>query len=291
MTIDDLGRELAMRLALTRTLVCLDLESTGVRAEHDRIVQIAAASVFPTGRVTRWSSFVNPELPIPRAATAIHGISDVIVSRAPVLAQLAPTIASLLSGSDLAGFNVERFDRRMLAAEFRRVGLEDPTRGARVIDAYTIFVRQEPRSLRAALRFYGVEHADGTRPAHEANSDVEATLAVLLAQCKTYDDLPTSVADVHDRFAPCGLNRIDVDGTPMWRDGVATVAVGAHVAKEPSVLVPARRPMIEPCYTACDIQSGSRSASPATCEDAQGAIALFPARMWSEMVSDNEPSD
>jgi hypothetical protein len=46
------------------------------------------------------------------------------------------------------------FDRRLIAAEFRRAGLDDPTRGAHVIDAYTILVRQQPRGLDAALRSY-----------------------------------------------------------------------------------------------------------------------------------------
>jgi DNA polymerase III subunit epsilon len=198
MNVENLGRELAARLVLTRPLVCLDLETTGVRVEHDRIVQIATASIFPDGRVTTWSSLVNPQQPIPPDATAIHGISDAMASSAPTLAQLAPTLDALLSGCDLAGYNVERFDRRLLAAEFRRAGLDDPTVGARVIDAYTIFVRQEPRSLEAALRFYGVQQRV-TRRAHEANSDVEATVAVLLAQLKTYDGgLPDTLGEILD---------------------------------------------------------------------------------------------
>ena len=227
MNAENLGRELAARLVLTRPLVCLDLETTGVRVQHDRIVQIATASIFPDGRVTTWSSLVNPEQAIPSDATAMHGISDAMASRAPTFAQLAHTVEALVSGCDLTGYNVERFDRRLLAAEFRRVGLDDPTVGARVIDAYTIFVRQESRSLEAALRFYGV-HQHVTRRAHEANSDVEATVAVLLAQLKTYDDVPTSVGDFHDWICPSDPNRIDADGRLVWCDGVATVAFGAQ---------------------------------------------------------------
>ena len=227
MNVERLGRELAAHLVLTRPLVCVDLEATGVLVEHDRIVQMAAASIFPDGRVTTWSSLVNPEQPIPAAATAIHGISDAMVAGAPTFAQLAPTIAALLSGCDLTGYNVERFDRRMLAAEFRRVGIEDPMAGARVIDAYTIFIRQEPRSLDAALRFYGVP-GQATRQAHEASSDVEATVAVLVEQLKTYPDVPKTVDDLHSWLHPLDPNRIDADGKLVWRDGVATVAFGAQ---------------------------------------------------------------
>ena len=228
MRIERLARELAAHLVLTRPLVCVDLEATGVWTGRDRIVQIATASIFPDGSVSTWSSLVNPEQPIPPDTTAIHGISDAMVAGAPTFAQVAATIEALLSGCDLTGYNVERFDRRLLAAEFRRAGLEDPTVGARVVDAYTIFLRQEPRSLDAALRFYGVEDGQATRQPHDANSDVEATVAVLVAQLKAYPDVPKTVEELYNWLYPRDPNRIDADGKLMWRDGVATVAFGAQ---------------------------------------------------------------
>ena len=226
MNVERLARELATHLVLARPLVCVDLEATGVWPGHDRIVQIATASIFPDGSLSTWSSLVNPEQPMPPAALAIHGITDAMVASAPTFAQLAQTVGALLSDCDLTGYNVERFDRRLLAAEFRRAGVEDPTVGALVIDAYTIFVRQEPRSLDAAVRFYGVEEEQAHRQAHDASSDVEATVAVLAAQLNTYLDLPKTVAGLHNLLYPIDPNRIDVDGKLVWRDGVATVAFG-----------------------------------------------------------------
>ena len=202
MNVERLARELTSHLVLTRPLVCVDLEATGVWPGHDRIVQIAAASIFPDGSVSTWSSLVNPEQPMPPAAQAIHGITDAMVASAPTFAQLSETVGALLSGCDLTGYNVERFDRRLLAAEFRRAGVADPTVDALVIDACTIFVRQEPRSLDAALRFYGVEEGQAHRQAHDASSDVEATVAVLAAQLSTYDDLPNTVEALHDWLHP-----------------------------------------------------------------------------------------
>ncbi len=228
MNMERLARELAAQLVLTRPLVCVDLEATGVWTGHDRVVQIATANIFPDGRVSTWSSLVNPEQPIPPETTAIHGITDAMVTGAPTFAQLAQTTGALLSDCDLTGYNVERFDRRLLAAEFRRAGLEDPTVGARVVDAYTIFLRQEPRSLDAALRFYEVEEGQVTRQPHDASSDVEATVAVLVAQLKKYPDVPQTVEALHDWLYPRDPNRIDADGKLMWRGGVATVAFGAQ---------------------------------------------------------------
>ena len=206
----------------------MDLEATGIWPGHDRIVQIATASIFPDGRVSTWSSLVNPERSIPPAVTAIHGITDAAVASAPRFAQLAPTVAARLSDCDFTGHNVARFDRRLLAAEFGRVGVADPTVGARVIDAYALFVRQETRSLDDALRFYGVQQTQSTRQAHDARSDVEATVAVLVAQLHTYPDLPRTVDGFHDWLHPSDPNRIDADGTLIWRDGVVSVAFRAQ---------------------------------------------------------------
>ena len=228
MNVERLAQELAAHLVLTRPLVCVDLEATGVWPGQDRIVQIATASIFPDGSLSTWSSLVNPEQPMPPAALAIHGITDAMVASAPTFAQLAPTIEPLLSDCDLTGYNVERFDRRLLAAEFRRAGVENPTVDAHVIDAYTIFVRQEPRSLDAAVRFYGVEEGQADRQAHDASSDVEATVAVLAAQLNTYPDLPKTVDELHTWLHPSDPNHIDADGKLVWRDGVATVAFGAQ---------------------------------------------------------------
>ena len=245
MNVERLAHELAAHLDLTRPLVCVDLEATGVWPGHDRIVQIAAASIFPDGSVSTWSSLVNPEQPIPPAATAIHGLTDAMVASAPTFAQLAPTVAALLSDCDLTGYYVARFDRRLLAAEFSRVGFEDPTIGARVIDAYSIFVRQEPRSLDAALRFYGVQEGQANRQAHEASSDVEATVAVLVAQLNTYPDLPRTVDGLHDWLNPNDPHRIDADGKLIWRDDVATVAFGAQAGTSLSELAVSDRGFLE----------------------------------------------
>ena len=122
MNVESLAQELAAHLVLTRPLVCVDLEATGVWPGRDRIVQIATASVSPDGSVSTWSSLVNPEQPIPPGATAIHGISDEMVASEPTFKQLSSTIAGVLSDCDLTGYNVERFDRRCLHLEVNPAG-------------------------------------------------------------------------------------------------------------------------------------------------------------------------
>ena len=226
MSLASLAAQVASRLALTRPLVCLDLEATGLWTDTDRIVQIATLTVTPEGRVTPWSSLVHPEQPMPSGAVAVHGITDAMVADAPTFAQLGPTLTTLFSGADLAGYNIRGFDRPLLSAEFRRAGLADPTASARLIDAYTIFVRQEPRHLDAALRFYGLD-AEAHTP-HDARSDAAAALGVLAAQLTRYPDLPTTVEGVQAWLYPPDPDRIDPEGKLRWRDDVAIVAFGRY---------------------------------------------------------------
>lgn len=228
MSIDHLAQDLAARLVLARPLVCFDLEATGLASERDRIVQIATARVFPDGRVETWSSLVNPEQPIPAETTAVHGITDAMAATAPTFAQLAPTITTIFTDADLSGYNIDKFDRRLLSAEFRRAGLADPTLGARSVDAYTIFVRRESRTLDAALAFYNIDMGEMPRRAHEASSDVEAALAVLTAQMQAYPDVPRTVEGIADWLNPPVPNRIDADGRLVWRDDVAVIGFGAQ---------------------------------------------------------------
>ncbi|MDD5720632.1 MAG: exonuclease domain-containing protein, partial [Candidatus Krumholzibacteria bacterium] len=60
-------------LQIDRPLVCFDLETTGIDVQRDRIVQIALIRIEPTGQRRSFTSLVNPGVPIPAAATAVHG--------------------------------------------------------------------------------------------------------------------------------------------------------------------------------------------------------------------------
>lgn len=174
-----------MKLILEKPLAFFDLETTGVRIGRDRIIQIGIVRLLPNGERERYQSLVNPEMHIPGEATAIHGITDADVADAPLLADLAPTLLEELSGCDLSGFNLLRFDIPFLAEELHRVGVEWDSSKLRVVDVQRIYHQMEPRNLGAALKYYcGREHEG----AHDALADVEATADVLLAQLERYPE-------------------------------------------------------------------------------------------------------
>lgn len=174
-----------MNLTLQRPLAFFDLETTGIKIGKDRIVQIGIVRMNIDGTRARYQTLVNPGIPIPAEATAIHGITDLDVAMAPPLDAVASEMLGHMEGCDLAGFNCLRFDVPFLAEELFRVGVEWDHAGLRVVDVARIYHQMEPRNLSAALKFYcGREHES----AHDALADVEATADVLLAQLERYPD-------------------------------------------------------------------------------------------------------
>lgn len=193
-----------MRLPFTldRPLVFLDLETTGLSPANDRIIELAIIKVTPRGDVLERVRRFNPGMPIPAEATRVHGITDEDVREEATFAQRARSLAALLDGCDLAGFNVRRFDVPMLCAEFRRADVEFDPRARRIIDVQAIFHREERRDLSAAARFYlGREHPE----AHSALGDIRTSAAVLFAQLERYGHLPRDLDGLQsycDEFIP-----------------------------------------------------------------------------------------
>ncbi len=233
-----------MRLpfVLERPLVFLDLETTGLVPSQDRIVELAIIKVTPSGDVLERVRRFNPGMPIPPEATAVHGITDDDIRDEAPFAKRALSLAVLLEGTDLAGFNVRRFDLPMLMAEFRRSGIPFEARGRRVIDMQAIFHREERRDLSAAARFYlGREHPE----AHSALGDIRTSAAVLSAQLERYVHLPRDLDGLHaycDEYLPIESElerwfRRSEDGGRVFRRGKHKGRTLAEVAlHEPDYL-------------------------------------------------------
>lgn len=213
------------KLQLQRPLVFFDLETTGLDIERDRIVELGLVKLMPDGeRLTR-ARRIHPGMAIPPEATAVHHIGDADVADCPPFSRIAKDLHIWLQGCDLGGYNVERFDLPLLAAEFRRVQLDFPAEGTQVIDAYRIFAQREGRDLKSALRFYCGKELVG---AHSAEADILATVEVLEGQLQRYPDLPTDVAGLHEASHPRDPSWVDANGRLVWRNGEAIVGFGKH---------------------------------------------------------------
>lgn len=184
-----------MKLLLTRPIVFCDLETTGTDFVTDRIVQISVLKVFPDSAEESRTRLINPGIPIPREATAVHGISDEDVRHQPCFRDVARSLYEFLSSCDIAGYNSNAFDIPFLAEEFARCGIEFPQQGTRLIDVCTIFKRKEERTLTAAYKFYCGKSLEN---AHNAEADVRATYEVFKRQRERYDDIGSfSLDELH----------------------------------------------------------------------------------------------
>jgi DNA polymerase III subunit epsilon len=104
--------------------VAFDTETTGLHAS-DRLVELAAVR-FRGGEVeAEWTSLVNPGVPIPETASAIHGLRDADVATAPPATAVLPAFLGFIEGAALVGHN-SPFDVRVLALELLRAGLPLP---------------------------------------------------------------------------------------------------------------------------------------------------------------------
>jgi len=211
-----------MNLKLYKPLCTFDLETTGTNVAKDRIVEISILKVNPDGSRESKTWLVNPEMYIPRESTEIHGISDDDVKNAPIFREIAPKVMEMITGTDLAGFNSNRFDVPLLAEEMLRAGIDFDLNKFKLVDVQTIYHKMEPRNLTAAYNFYCKKKLTD---AHSAEADVLATFEVLDAQVAHYDELPNEVAalsefSTYHKFADlAGMIRFDDDEKEVFAFG------------------------------------------------------------------------
>ena len=214
-------------LSLIRPLVFFDLETTGTILGIDRIIELAVIKLWSNGERSEHEWRFNPEMAIPEEATQIHGIRDEDVRDKPTFRDSLGEIREVFRDSDVAGFNIARFDMPLLQSELERAGVKAIS-SRNIVDAMTIFHLKVKRDLSAALRFFCDKDIEN---AHSALADVRATVEVLEAQLSRYADLPTTVFE---------LAAIGHDGDSQYEDsgrwfvkrgGKLLFAKGKHCGK------------------------------------------------------------
>ena len=131
-----------MKLNLKRPIIFFDLETTGVDTARDRIVEISMIKIMPDGEEITRTRRLNPGMPIPAEATAVHGITDEDVKDAPTFAQVARSLEQFIRGCDFRRIQLNRFDLPVLVEEFLRAGVDVNLKRRRFIDVQNIFHRR-----------------------------------------------------------------------------------------------------------------------------------------------------
>ena len=229
-----------IQLNLTRPIAFFDLETTGVSVASDRIVEICILKVLVDGTQEVKTKRINPTIPIPKGASEIHGIYDKDVANEPTFKSIAKSLATFLENCDLAGYNSNKFDVPILVEEFMRADVDFDLKNRRLVDVQNIFHQMEPRTLKAAYKFYcGKEIIN----AHSAEADINATYDVFLSQLERYDGVEfenkkgvksipvkNDVQALHD-FTNLN-NNADLAGRISFNDkGIEVFNFGKHIGK------------------------------------------------------------
>ena len=76
--------------SLDSSFVVFDVETTGFSKHNDRIIEIGAVKIVAGKKVDNFSSFVNPEIPIPYRIEQLTGITDEMVMESPTIENVLP---------------------------------------------------------------------------------------------------------------------------------------------------------------------------------------------------------
>jgi DNA polymerase-3 subunit epsilon len=189
---------------IKKPIAFFDLETTGVSVSKDRIVSIAVRKIMPDGSQESKYALINPEMPIPADATAIHGITDEMVKDKPTFKKISKSLYDFFKDCDLAGFNIVFFDLPMISQHFSLCDLSFPYPETKLVDSCLLFKLKESRTLSAAYKFYCAKEM---KDAHNAQADVDASIEILEGQMKMYNMSIDEVAD----FCKTD-NRVDLAG-------------------------------------------------------------------------------
>jgi DNA polymerase-3 subunit epsilon len=192
--------------AWASALGVFDLETTGIDTATARIVTAHVGLIDEQGAVVeRKDWIVDPGVPIPEGAAAVHGITDARAQRfgrppSEVVAEILAAIRSLFSrGFPLVVYNAP-YDLTLLAAEAERHRLWPLEVTAPVVDPFVLDkqldrFRKGKRTLTAAAAVYGVDLAD----AHDAGADAIAAGRVAQAIARRHaDDLGLTAQELHE---------------------------------------------------------------------------------------------
>jgi DNA polymerase III subunit epsilon len=213
-------------LQLNKPLAFIDLETTGTNLGTDRIVEIAIVKILPDGNKITKRKFINPEIPISKGSSDLHGITNEMLKDAPTFKQVAHEIKQVLDGCDLGGYNSNRFDIPLLVEEFLRAGVDFDLKGRKLVDVQKIFHLMEQRTLTAAYKFYcNLE----LQNAHSAEADCVATADILIAQLQRYPVLGNSVDSILKHIGEEVI--VDFARRFIMEDGVEVFNFGKYKGK------------------------------------------------------------
>jgi ATP-dependent DNA helicase DinG len=170
------------RIEFIRPVISIDLETTGLSQEKDKIIEIGAVKYDQSGiKLTEFETYTNPEMNISTFVEKLTGISNKDVNGAPLFTEISESLETFLSDSIIIGHNVG-FDKGFL----NKNGLDldnvfiDTWRLAQIL-----LPDLQDLSLGGICKYIGIEQ----QHAHRAKYDAQHTMEVFTFLLNKFDTL------------------------------------------------------------------------------------------------------
>ncbi len=167
------------------SIVCIDIETTGLDNSKDSIIEIGAIRFNGRRIEDEWSTLINPNRHIPEAITALTGIDDGMVRQAPRLQDVIHDLADFVGDAPVLGQNV-RFDLGFLQKQ--RILLNN-----QVLDTYELASVLMPNASRYNLAALGKKLGIPMPNSHRALDDSRLTHAVYVRLHEMVNELPLAL--------------------------------------------------------------------------------------------------
>lgn len=181
------------------TFICFDIETTGLSATRDKITEIGAVKVENGIIIDKFSTFVNPEMPIPQKITQLTGITDEMVKDAPSQSEAVSAFLKFAGDNVLVAHNAP-FDTSFIAKACEDMGREyNYTSIDTVAISRAILTDIKNCKLDTVAKFLRL----GEFNHHRATDDAEMLAKIFITLCRrlTDDFGITKTNDINTKIA------------------------------------------------------------------------------------------
>ena len=153
--------------------VAFDLETTGLSAQHNHIVEIGAVKFDRLGLIARFSTLINPGIPMPKEAEEINKISDEMLRGKPNLEEVIPDFLYFIKNAVLAAHNAP-FDCGFISAK-----LKNPLPNL-ILDTLSVSREFFPGLQSYSLQNLAASLGINAHDAHRAEDDARLCMEIFL---------------------------------------------------------------------------------------------------------------
>lgn len=167
-----------------KSFIAVDLETTGLNVQDDEIIELSAVKVV-NGQITEtFSQLIDPQMPIPQAASAVNHITDAMVSGKPRIYEIIPNFLEFVGNEVLVAHNA-KFDAEFMAFACMRYRFKVYRKWFDSMELKAYWPGLKNRKLQTFLDAAGIVNNE----AHRAESDAEALAKLVIKTLEKIDSI------------------------------------------------------------------------------------------------------